>query len=298
MHDLGLPAQAYPTPLPRFEMSNKTEQGTEGGLPELPWPKSWARMTGWFPALFLLLYALGYVSANAHYSRYEIVKPTLLEGRYLAAGMLLGLFAVIPAFAGFLGAWLVRTGDRPTKIAAAVIVPAASLVYFGVLCQAGMIEVWRFESWTFFAAVFVAAAGVSLSYISREARGTEADSRAVGRLFGGMGLMISMISFAYVFGTLIYPWVKPTYGGAALRLGDLELRQGSPGGLVNAINQRPTPFVDMDDKFLYVVGCPENLHASGVVMVPLEFVATGGISHSTDDVALPDYLKQFRCTEE
>ena len=47
-----------------------------------------------------LLYALGFVVANAHFGRYELPRIELLKARYLAAAVLFLFCSAIPLAAG------------------------------------------------------------------------------------------------------------------------------------------------------------------------------------------------------
>ena len=85
----------------------------------------------WSPAMLLLLYVLGYVAANSHYARFELIKPTLLTGRYLSAGLLYVAFAAVPAAAGF--ACVLHAAARQRRLSGRANVRYVYLTYLLVV---------------------------------------------------------------------------------------------------------------------------------------------------------------------
>jgi len=107
-----------------------------------------------------------------------------------------------------------------------------------------------------------------------------------------------LVSQAYVFGSGVYPYINPYFGGAAVREVYVRLKPETPEELQRAIKVQPMPLLDLDDNFLYVIACPER--SSGgrpeTVMIPLGSIASAGIaSNRARFLAVPAYVDSQRC---
>ena len=157
-------------------------------------------------------------------------------------------------------------------------------------------------AWWFVIAAFAlgAMAGVDFRKVRHRPQGQRrSDSERRARLkvstLSWFGLMLML--FAYAFGTKVYPWVKPHYGGAAVPVGYVTLKRDAPTELSPALQGQSLPLFDIDEKFLYVVTCrdPSRTGRPEVLMVPLEFLASAGIATPDALLGVPTYIDQHRC---
>jgi hypothetical protein len=101
-----------------------------------------------------------------------------------------------------------------------------------------------------------------------------------------------------VFGLAIYPLIYPHFGGAAVLEGYVMLKPEVAGELRYMLGRQPLPFVDQDERFLYVVACRDQLRGTNpaVVMIPLEFIAAASIKSIPNRfLAVPAYVNEHRC---
>jgi hypothetical protein len=94
------------------------------------------------------------------------------------------------------------------------------------------------------------------------------------RLFRLSLVGVILMAAANTFGTSVYPWVKPHYGGAAVPVGYVTLKPQAPGELKATVEKQSLPLFDIDEKFLYLVTCSDGYRTGpGVTMLLLEFLA-------------------------
>jgi hypothetical protein len=252
--------------------------------------------------MLLLLYVLGYVAANSHYARFEMIKPTLLAGRYLSAGLLYVAFAAAPAAAGF--AAVLHAAARKRRLSDRANVRSVYLAYLLVVVLYAlllptftMIEPLLWVPWAFIAGATLIGANAALGI----ALGEDVPDRGARTLDRTSKLVthaLFMLGLAWSFGYFIYPWVRPPFGGAAVPQGYVWLKPEAPPALGQLLSTQPLPFVDLDERFLYVVACQRQAGRThpGVIMVPLEFVAADGMRSFPDTLlAVPAYIKEHRC---
>jgi hypothetical protein len=251
----------------------------------------------WAPALLLVLYVIGYIAANTHYSRYEPVKADLLSARYLAAGLLWVAFGGVPGTAGYLGGLealsLWRTGKKRWVVVPTLSYLALGGIYSALLGAATLVDLalrWSMV-WMF---TLAALTGIQLAILPR----MRYPLGVPGRAFLIIGTGVVLVMQTYIFGSRIYPWVEPQYGGAAVRKGYVELKPDASQGLHYALRDQPLPLFDLDDNFLYVLACRKESTSNRpeTTMIPLEAVANMGISSSGYEfVALPAYVADHYC---
>lgn len=255
------------------------------------------------PAVLLLLYVSGYIAANSHYARYEMVKTTLLTGRYLAAGLLYMVFAAVPAAVGFaypLHAGM-HKGANSVKWAVllAVLYVTSLALYSGLVIQNTTIGS-RWWSGAFMASTAIIGALVSWGILQSKLDVRDPTARVFDRIFKLITqFAIPMMAAAFIFGGAIYPSIHPSFGGAAVLEGYVILIPEAPAELRFMMEAQPLPFVDQDERFLYVVACREPLGSTkpGVIMIPLDFIAAASINSPTSGrfVSVPSYIKEHGC---
>jgi hypothetical protein len=264
----------------------------------------------WSPVVVLLLYILGYIAANGHYARFELVKPTLVNARYLSAGLLFTAFAVPPWIVGFACGLYEPRGqgksDRATFVAMTVLYSVLTLGYGVLLGSVMLVKQSPWEAWGF---VLIALAlgflgGIDALRLTRRGSGIlpqvlHPTARSIFMITAGGRHGILMMGLAYSFGITVYPWVKPHYGGSAVSVGYVTLKPEATKELSQVLEGRSLPLVDIDERFLYVIACRHEHSAAKpqVMMVPLDFLASAGIEATPDTfLAVPTYMKEHSCT--
>lgn len=255
----------------------------------------------WTPAILLLLYVMGYVTANSHYAHFEVVGPTLLTGRYLSAGLLYAAYALAPMALGFacimhIASWR-KAGGKGLKTA--LFAPS----YLGVLYLYGSplitysaIRSSEWVPWAFIGGAAIVGAIAGSGLLQVEERG---DRRFRALAYVGQlvtpGLL--MLGLATTLGLHVYPSIRPQFGGGAVLEGYVSLKPGAPPELMGILDGQPVPIVDRDERFLYVVACErqEGEARPEVVMVPLELVLAAGVRAYPDSfVSVPAYIKEHK----
>lgn len=128
-------------------------------------------------------------------------------------------------------------------------------------------------------------------------RGTkyEPQGRVAQGLFAISRVVPVLLITAYYFGTQVYPWVKPHFGGAAVREGYLMPKPGIPEGINHLLRNQPVLLLDQDEQFLYLATCPDSTK-SEVILLPLESLAAISVETTQDRfVAIPASINKPQC---
>jgi hypothetical protein len=264
----------------------------------------------WFPAIALFLYTLGYVAANSHYGRFELVKATLLNARYLAAGLLYTTLVAVPAIVGFMFMETVAVRKSTSQRAYRIALFLVLTIVIGFTLAFEVLV--RNAPWKVMVSPFLAfALGLIAQPASRNRAPQGSDPvahtvqlshesyLALLRLYRFTMYGILFLITAYAFGRKVYPWIKPHYGGAAVSMGFVSIKSDGPTELEQVLSRGPVPLFDIDEKFLYVVSCQPHSSNSRprVMMIPLEFLSNVTLGAGSDTlVAVPTYVDEHRCS--
>jgi len=166
---------------------------------------------------------------------------------------------------------------------------AALLGYANLLLSLTMLGSRR-PPWTFIFTLAAIGAGARIA-LRTSSGGTDRHVGLVSRASGVAVHALLMVTAAATFGATIYPSIRPQFGGGAVLEGYVLLKPGVPQELRNMLGTEPLPFVDLDDRFLYVVACGRKGGSTkpALLTVPLEFIAL--TSYADTFFAVPDYIK-------
>lgn len=255
----------------------------------------------WAPGVLLSLYVLGFIAANAFFARFELLKPTLLNGRYLSAGLLCVAFLLVPAAIGFKMVFDFHGWEKETlasKVAFSVLYSSLPVMYGWMLLAFTTIDPGRWRSWFVLSTAVLYGVYMASWLWDTERKRGQLDRFGLLRFAHPTVALATTVVGALMFGTAVYPWVPPQLGGAAVRKGFVALTAEAPAILPRALRNQPVPVVDLDERFLYVIGCPfeDRDTIPAVLMIPIQYVSAAHLeSASHQFVAVPEYLSQGWC---
>lgn len=223
-----------------------------------PLADHWARVAA-------VVYAFGFIVVNHYLARYAIATPSLIEGRYLSAGILFTIIVGIPAMSAPLA---LRWANRQFEGAGV----ARQLKVVGVLTVAEW-AVWA--AWSIYllarlaidrspgieALVFVLAAlsGIGLSLHVQQIDSLHADDANQWwqeLLYRAPLLIALVVSCVAGFASGIYPKILPQYGGGAAPAVRLVLRPDYSAATLGLPPSQRAAIVDQRDGFLRLLVCP------------------------------------------
>lgn len=212
-----------------------------------------------------IVYVLGFVVANVHYARYESVRFDFVRGRYVGAGLLFAISALVPAFAGWIiGGEFRRSDTKPKKArqltAASVFVistPMFTLVLYGLLRATATAAFSKTGMLIFTLVVEAVFATVGSLAVKLQRSRAPFSFRSVA---GWRPIIVAyaVLAVAGLFGRLIYPSVSPAFGGGAGSLARIYVVPGSVSQRVQAILSRPVILIDRDDKIVDLLVCADS----------------------------------------
>jgi hypothetical protein len=277
--------------------------GARGPEPRLVSPS----LAGLLALSAATLYCVGYVVANVHHERYELVRPELFRARYLGAALLFASLALIPGYAGWwVGDWfrfqdirekwfekLPRFGPPvPSKfmrqsIALGLMVAAAGVlaaVMWGILRFTGIGNVplewvagWAFVvQWPF----------ATSSSLWTKIRFSKVPAWSHVTAVRAGFVFFCVIGMAGMFGRGIYPYISPAFGGGLGAVVRIYWKSGAVPADLEAALSRPVALLDRDEQLVDVVACtdPAAFKTSSIALpsAEVQVVVVGGL------LAIPD----------
>ena len=223
--------------------------------------------TAMITAFLASLYVIGFVVANVHFWRLEAPTGQFLQERYLGAAVLYLFFTAGPFAMGF---GLMRRfqaqsnpqGEVIRVIGATVATGVALWVVFSLSLAA--IYVQRPTSSLAPYVGTLAVIGICLGW--NPPRDTQArwyfELRAglrAARSYYAATVASALLSMSALFGSSIYPYILPAYGGGVLRSGRVMLRDTTrlPLEVRQALDRRVI-LVDRTDQDTNLLVCPST----------------------------------------
>lgn len=248
-------------------------------------------------------YILGFIVVNAHLAEYHIPEVELIRARYLAAALLLVAVSVIPALAG---AWITQdvllSGDHWLRKAAIGLV--ITLIGYTLWWQPiQMLAVphgfaWNWRAMLYFGTVvslvvatpmIVPAAGGR-----KEHKTVTQRTRTVSKPLAAVPLAVGWVAAVTLFGTMVYPYLKPGLGGGGVSLGSLYLDPALQSDSVLKKLSFPVAVVDRDDKLLKLVACSSS-GGKDTTVLRLEIPRDKVLRLRVDGTSTaPDYINSCR----
>jgi hypothetical protein len=244
-----------------------------------------------------VLYVFGFVVANTHFARFELLRPTLWQTRYLGAGLLFAAILGGPLLLGSLFALSLseKSGSSNGTLWKWLELPLGFLVagFIGVSVTwlPGLLVGKRDT-------VFWAAFGV-FSYETGRlqllawipwlsgpwVRGGSVTEVRMNRVYRTLLTGVVLLGVAGVFGTKLYPAISPAFGGGAVWRGRVYLR--NPGAWSTAFN-RPVAVIDRQEDVVDVMACVDSASSRtqsfAIPAADISLVAVSGL------IPIPDSL--------
>lgn len=237
-----------------------------------------------------VLYALGFIVANVHLGRFELLRLELVRARYVSAALLFLTCSAIPLG---LGAFLSPTAraaglrdpsvlarvaqpsyfDRFPRWAVAVTIVLTSFgIYFSLIVRIAV----EFREAAEQAPMYFASAAVMGWFISEALFMVAAQPRGRGWSVG-RGLALSMavcffvLSLPAVFSESLYPVIRQEFAGGAAWLAQVTWSD-STAAVARDFSLDTVAIVERDNETLSMVACRRKGQAQRVV-VPVGAVA-------------------------
>ncbi len=213
-----------------------------------------------------ILYALGFVVANTHLARYELVRFDLLRGRYVAAALLLAFCFLFPALGGFhIGTEYRKSEPKPRwerqRFAAIKVVLATVIATLVVRVLLLDVTVGG-APWTglitfFFSSIALAAiVGSGVAKFMRFGNGPLHTRGASPERI--IGVLLILVWLAGIFGRWVYPYISPSYGGGAAVLAEVSIDSSVVPTHLRAIVSRPVVVLDRSERDINLLGCLDS----------------------------------------
>ena len=253
------------------------------------------------------LYCVGYVVANVHYARYELVRLELFRARYVGAALLFASLALIPGYVGWrAGGWfrfedirekwfqkVPRFGPAvPSKLMRQVLALRMMVLGAGVVAvlmwvilrytAVGDVPFGWLAGWVFVVQWPFATAGSLWTKIRFSNVPARSHFTAVRAGF----VFFCVIGTAAMFGRGIYPYISPAFGGGLGEVARIYWKAGTVPNDLEAALSRPVALLDRDDLIVDVVACTDQAGSRTASMAlpsgDVQVVVIGGL------VAIPE----------
>lgn len=227
-----------------------------------------------------ILYVCGFVVVNSYLARYARTSAALLQARYLATGILFSVVVGIPtASAAITFLWdrerqNKRAESTPAvaraskwkeviRIAVVIMVSQALLYYYWSTFLIAYLVIARN---TLSEAILFAIAtiwGVSSAWIVRDYLAYWSSGRSVLPMLYEAITQVVLVSSAVVssltlFAHVIFPNVRPEFGGGAAPVAQLVLRDSVVPWSIKRATERPVVVVDRSDGYLSFLACDSS----------------------------------------
>lgn len=242
-------------------------------------------LPAWLSVFVGAVYIAGYAVSNSHYASLEIPRPTILNARYLSAGIAWLMLTGLPTMMALAATeyafthWI--TKDRIRAVLAPITLCALAVaITYEVLQYVGVRDSHP-PSLIYAGGCYVAVfAMIGTTLWLRSSGELNLWARRVTHVLSFFA--VPFISLSY-FGTQVYPNILPQFGGGAARLGMVELKSTAESPVIPSLRGHSVPIIGQDDKFVYTALC-SPLYPSRPVALAIPIEAVQAVQLITDSV--------------
>ena len=245
-----------------------------------PWPRLQPHLRleslpAWLSVLVGAVYIAGYAVSNSHYASLEIPRPTILNARYLSAGiawlMLTGLPTMMALAATEYAFTHWTTKHRSLAVVAPITLGTVVVATTYALLQVVGVRDSHPPSLIYAGACYATVFGVIATTLWLRSIGElKLWARRVTHFLSFFVVPFASLSY---FGSQVYPNILPQFGGGAARLGMVELKSIAESPVIPSLRGHSVPIIGQDDKFVYTALCSPLYPSRPVALaIPIEAV--------------------------
>ncbi|MEX0648197.1 MAG: hypothetical protein WEA56_02955 [Balneolaceae bacterium] len=222
-----------------------------------------------------VLYVLGFVIANVHLAKYGLVRWTIIEGRYIGAGLLFIVIHLLPFVAGYTG-WQQFRGRPEGFSVLRVWIEVVVLVSLSIILSLALVNFVTVSTdhiyWTWptlFALIAYGAGLITPWLLSTNASRRIGQFKGTVKMYAGAGVACALLILAALFGSTTFAYISPAWGGGGAMYGIITLKEGSLPDRneltrPTVVMHYPSPvlLIERSEHFLTIVRCvqaPDNI---------------------------------------